>query len=63
MFIEQIEITGFRGISQLSLTFNPESSVLIGENRWGRSSLISALKLLSLDNKFYQFVDSDLTCK
>lgn len=59
MFIEQIEITGFRGISQLTLTFNPESSVLIGENRWGRSSLISALKLLSLDNKFYQFVDSD----
>ncbi|MBC9129720.1 DUF2813 domain-containing protein [Frischella sp. Ac48] len=50
MFIEQIEITGFRGISQLSLTFNPESSVLIGENRWGRSRLISALKLLSLDN-------------
>ena len=59
MFIEQIDITGFRGISQLSLKFNASSSVLIGENRWGRSSLISALTLLSLNNKFYQFVDSD----
>ena len=59
MFIEQIDITGFRGISQLSLKFNASSSVLIGENRWGRSSLISALMLLSLNNKFYQFVDSD----
>ncbi|OCG38709.1 hypothetical protein A9G29_10720 [Gilliamella sp. Fer2-1] len=59
MFIEQIDICGFKGISQLSLKFNASSSVLIGENRWGRSSLISALQLLSLNNKFYQFVDSD----
>ncbi|OCG02208.1 DUF2813 domain-containing protein [Gilliamella sp. wkB112] len=59
MFIEQIEIIGFRGINQLSLQLNAKASVLIGENRWGRSSLISALKLLSLDNKFYQFVETD----
>ncbi|OCG25482.1 hypothetical protein A9G11_02335 [Gilliamella sp. wkB108] len=59
MFIEQVDIIGFRGISQLSLKLNAKSSVLIGENRWGRSSLISVLTLLSLDNKFYQFVDSD----
>ncbi|MWP63196.1 DUF2813 domain-containing protein [Gilliamella sp. Pas-s25] len=59
MFIEQIDISGFKGISQLSLKLNAGSSVLMGENRWGRSSLISALQLLSLDNKFYQFVDSD----
>ncbi|OCG07594.1 hypothetical protein A9G13_05020 [Gilliamella sp. wkB178] len=59
MFIERIEIIGFRGINQLSLQLNAKASVLIGENRWGRSSLISALKLLSLDNKFYQFVETD----
>ena len=59
MFIEQIDIKGFRGIKQLSLRLNAKSSVLIGENQWGKSSLISALKLLTLDNKFYQFVDSD----
>ena len=59
MFIEQIDIKGFRGIKQLSLKLNAKSSVLIGENQWGKSSLISALKLLTLDNKFYQFVESD----
>ena len=59
MFIEQIDIKGFRGIKQLSLSLNAKSSVLIGENQWGKSSLISALKLLTLDNKFYQFVNSD----
>ena len=59
MFIEQIDIKGFRGIKQLSLRLNAKSSVLIGENQWGKSSLISALKLLTLDNKFYQFVNSD----
>ena len=59
MFIEQIDIKGFRGIKQLSLKLNAKSSVLIGENQWGKSSLISALKLLTLDNKFYQFVNSD----
>ena len=59
MFIEQIDIKGFRGIKQLSLKLNAKSSVLIGENQWGKSSLISTLKLLTLDNKFYQFVNSD----
>ncbi|MWN89283.1 DUF2813 domain-containing protein [Gilliamella sp. Pra-s65] len=59
MFIEQMDISGFKGIKALSLTLNPSASVLMGENRWGRSSLISALQLLSLDNQFYQFVDSD----
>lgn len=59
MFIEQIDISGFKGIKALSLTLNPSASVLMGENRWGRSSLISALQLLSLDNQFYQFVESD----
>lgn len=59
MFIEQIDIEGFQGISRLSLKLNSQASVLIGENRWGRSSLIRALTLLSLDKKFYQFVDSD----
>lgn len=59
MFLHQIDITGFRGINQLTLMFNKENNILIGENRWGRSSLISALKLLSFDSPFYQFVDSD----
>lgn len=59
MYLSQIEIDGFKGIKHLSLDLNKEANVLIGENQWGRSSLISALMLLSLDNLFYQFIDSD----
>lgn len=59
MYLTQVDIHGFKGIKQLTLDLNKDSNVLIGENRWGRSSLISALMLLSLDNPFYQFIDSD----
>ncbi|WP_392560358.1 DUF2813 domain-containing protein [Orbus mooreae] len=59
MYLASVDIHGFRGIKQLTLRLNRDSNVLIGENRWGRSSLISALMLLSLDNLFYQFVESD----
>ncbi|MDF7666912.1 DUF2813 domain-containing protein [Orbaceae bacterium ESL0727] len=59
MFIEHIDIVGFKGINQLSLTLNADFCTLIGENRWGRSSLINALMLFSLDEQAYQFVESD----
>lgn len=59
MYLAQIDIHGFKGIKHLTLDLNQQNNVLIGENRWGRSSLISALMLLSLDNLFYQFTESD----
>jgi len=59
MYLIQANIQGFKGIKYLSLDLNKDSNVLIGENRWGRSSLISAFMLLSLDNLFYQFIESD----
>lgn len=59
MYITRVDIHGFKGIKHLSFNLNKDSNVLIGENRWGRSSLISALMLLSLDNLFYQFKESD----
>ncbi|VEB25462.1 ATP-dependent endonuclease [Actinobacillus lignieresii] len=34
MYLQQIEISGFRGINHLSLTLRP-NMVLIGENAWG----------------------------
>ncbi|WP_305408258.1 DUF2813 domain-containing protein [Photobacterium leiognathi] len=59
MHLESIEISGFRGIKRLSLSFN-ELTVLIGENAWGKSSLLDALCLaLSPDAKFYDFNFSD----
>ncbi|MCG8708992.1 ATP-dependent endonuclease [Brenneria sp. 4F2] len=45
MYLESIEILGFRGINRLSLTLD-DSTVLIGENAWGKSSLLDALSLL-----------------
>ncbi|MEE3662638.1 ATP-dependent endonuclease [Brenneria sp. g21c3] len=45
MYLESVEILGFRGINRLSLTLD-DSTVLIGENAWGKSSLLDALSLL-----------------
>ncbi|NAT78731.1 ATP-dependent endonuclease [Dickeya dadantii] len=45
MYLERVEILGFRGINRLSLTLD-DNTVLIGENAWGKSSLLDALSLL-----------------
>ncbi|MGL4860598.1 MAG: DUF2813 domain-containing protein [Enterobacteriaceae bacterium] len=45
MYLEQLEIAGFRGVNRLSLTLD-HSTILIGENAWGKSSLLDALTLL-----------------
>ncbi|MGF1731477.1 ATP-dependent endonuclease [Photobacterium kasasachensis] len=59
MQLNRIEVSGFRGIKRLSLTFD-ELTVLIGENAWGKSSLLDALSIaLSPDTKFYNFKFSD----
>ncbi|MEL6114964.1 ATP-dependent endonuclease [Photobacterium sp. SP02] len=59
MHLSRIEIAGFRGIKRLSLTLN-ELTVLIGENTWGKSSLLDALSIaLSPDAKFHNFYFSD----
>ena len=42
MFLERIEVKGFRGINRLSLGLD-NTTVLIGENAWGKSSLLRAL--------------------
>lgn len=42
MQLERIEIVGFRGIQRLSLDFD-EITTLLGENTWGKSSLLDAL--------------------
>ncbi|MGL5534349.1 MAG: DUF2813 domain-containing protein, partial [Plesiomonas shigelloides] len=39
MFLERIEMVGFRGINRLSLQLD-DNTVLIGENAWGKSSLL-----------------------
>ncbi|QKJ86583.1 ATP-dependent endonuclease [Paramixta manurensis] len=59
MMLEQIEIVGFRGINRLSLSLT-ESNVLIGENAWGKSSLLDALTLmLTPQETLYLFTRHD----
>ncbi|GAL02897.1 predicted ATP-dependent endonuclease of the OLD family YbjD subgroup [Photobacterium aphoticum] len=59
MKLQRIEISGFRGIKRLSLSFD-ELTVLIGENAWGKSSLLDALDIaLSPYAKFHTFTFSD----
>lgn len=59
MYLERIEVVGFRGINRISLSLN-ENTVLIGENAWGKSSLLDALTLcLSPQNDLYRFEAHD----
>lgn len=59
MFLERIEITGYRGISRLSLNLN-EQTVLIGENSWGKSSLLRSLWCILGNGVIpYEFVAED----
>ncbi len=59
MHLECVEIVGFRGINRLSLMLE-QNNVLIGENAWGKSSLLDALTLLlSPEFDLYHFVRED----
>ncbi|MDF2154811.1 ATP-dependent endonuclease [Vibrio sp. CAU 1672] len=55
MRLDRVEISGFRGIKRLALSFD-ELTTLIGENTWGKSSLLDALSIvLSASGELYQF--------
>lgn len=59
MLLERVEIVGFRGINRLSLQLE-QNNVLIGENAWGKSSLLDALTLLlSPESDLYHFNRED----
>ena len=44
MFLEQVDILNFRGIRQLNLTLD-DTTVLIGENNTGKTTILDALQL------------------
>ncbi|MDD7425454.1 MAG: DUF2813 domain-containing protein [[Actinobacillus] rossii] len=59
MYLRRLEIMGFRGINRLSINLRP-NMLLIGENTWGKSSLLAALSLiLNGQNTLYQFTLED----
>ncbi|MDO6406396.1 ATP-dependent nuclease [Pantoea phytobeneficialis] len=59
MILEHIDIYGFRGINRLSLSLTA-TNLLIGENAWGKSSLLDALTLLLAPaTESYLFTEND----
>ena len=59
MILESIELIGFRGLNRLALQLE-NSNVLMGENAWGKTSLLDALTLLlSPQPALYQFTLHD----
>lgn len=45
MFLEKFRIQNFRGIHDLTLTFNKGLNIIIGENNSGKTRIIDALRL------------------
>ena len=46
MYLQSAEIQNFRGIRHLAINFERDTTVLIGENAWGKSSLLYALFMI-----------------
>ncbi|MGO4998892.1 DUF2813 domain-containing protein [Oceanisphaera sp. W20_SRM_FM3] len=59
MYLEHIQIRNFMGLNQLSLMLN-QSTALMGENAWGKTSLFRALfRLMGQGGCCYQFEEDD----
>jgi putative ATP-dependent endonuclease of the OLD family len=59
MYLEHVEVSGFRGINRLSISLQ-QTTALIGENAWGKTSLLRALWcLLGQGTVPYQFETAD----
>ncbi len=60
MYLQSCQITNFRGLRHLKVSFEQGSTVLIGENAWGKSSLLSALYLMLGQGRICRFEKDDL---
>lgn len=61
MFLEKADLLNFRGIRHLSIDFQEDTTALIGENSWGKSSLLCLFwMLLGQGPKLCQFKEDDL---
>ena len=61
MYLERAKILNFRGIRRLNVDFEEDSTLMIGENHWGKTSLLRALwMLLGRGDSLCQFDKSDL---
>ena len=62
MYLQNAEIQNFRGIRHLKVDFEQDTTVMIGENAWGKSSLLYALFMIlgRGEDHLCSFSDEDL---
>ena len=62
MYLQSAEIRNFRGIRHLCIDFEKDTSVLLGENTWGKSSLLYALFAIlgQGEDELYAFSSHDI---
>ena len=60
MKIEHIELTNFRNYDQLSLDFNPNINIIIGNNGQGKTNILESIYVLSLSKSNRNGQESDL---
>ena len=59
MIIKALRIKGFKKFRELEVKFNVEISVIVGENKSGKSSLLLALDI-ALNQSVFNRADSSL---
>lgn len=59
MIIKTLQIKGFKKFRELEVKFNDEISVIVGENKSGKSSLLLALDI-ALNQSVFNRADSSL---
>lgn len=60
MYIKTIELTNFRNYDRLSLEFNQNVNLILGNNAQGKTNLLEAIYLTSIGRSFRTNKDSEL---
>jgi AAA15 family ATPase/GTPase len=52
--IKELRLENFRGFEDHRIPFNPRTSIVVGKNNAGKSTIVEALRLISLITNRYQ---------
>src|SRR3989338_11577281 len=59
MLISSLTLTSFRRFSKVSYSFSPQTTIIIGANAIGKTTILEAVYLLALGKSFRAFRDSE----
>lgn len=57
-YIEEIRIDGFKKFKKLTVSFNKNTNILVGDNASGKSTILEAINIVI--NQWYQFNDKSM---